>query len=502
MSSSQGRRTRVDDVSETNAGRLIGVLHGLTLDDLPPEVVIKAKDCLLDGLGCGLFGSEQPWSRILCEEMDADGLAGACTVIGRTRPLPAPAAALCNGTAIHGFELDDLIAESIVHPAAAVIPAALAAAEECGASGGRVLLAIVAGYEIMHRVGLSLGDGPARRGFHTTSLAAPIAATIAAGMVMGLPLADLRSAIGLACSASSGVKNFAAGHGGGMVKRLHLGRAAEAGVRMSRLAARQFTGPPNAIDGKMGLLEVFGGDTARPERLTHGLGRDWAVMDIWFKVYPICGWIQSVVQILSDLRGNRTFQAADVEKVRVGVSAYAARNNGEPAPLDTMGAQYSIPYCAALSLLGDPRDPTEYAKERVADADLRAVARKVEIHVDPAAEAVYPAKFAASVELSVAGAAPVLARVDECRGTPADPCSSDDLRAKFMLLASRRLAAPEAQAIADDVARLERLPSIDPLARRLRAGPLAAGQAHMGAPFTLLPSSAGEVSPSSATEGS
>ena len=178
------------------------------------------------------------------------------------------------------------------------------------------------------------------------------------------------------------------------------------------------------------------------------------------------------MQILSDLRGNRTFQASDIDKVRVGVSAYAARNNGELAPVDTMGAQYSIPYCAALSLLGDPRDPTEYARERVADAALRAVARKVEIHVDPAAEAVYPAKFAASVELSLAGAPPVSASVDECRGTPADPCSSADLRTKFMLLAGRRLAVAEAQALADDVARLERLRSIDTLTQRLRAGPV------------------------------
>ena len=43
--------------------------------------------------------------------------------------------------------VDDLVAASITHPAAAVVPAALAAAEESGASGERVLLAIVAGYD-------------------------------------------------------------------------------------------------------------------------------------------------------------------------------------------------------------------------------------------------------------------------------------------------------------------------------------------------------------------
>lgn len=454
-----------------SASRLIAFLHGLTADALPPEVSAKARQCLLDALGCGLFGSQQLWSRILRDEMRSDGGTGMCTVIGQSMTLPAPAAAMCNGTAIHGFELDDLIAASIVHPAAAVIPAVLATAEQCGASGERALLGIVAGYEMMHRIGIALGDGPAHRGFHKTSLAGPVAAATAAAITASHSLADLRSAIGLACSAAAGVKNFAAGDGGGMVKRLHLGRAAEAGVRVSRLAARGFQGPPNAIDGKMGLLEVFGGDGIKPEGLTAGLGRDWAVMDVWFKVYPICGWIQSVVEALLHLRGGRRLAAADIQTIRVGVSAYAARNNGAIAPTDTMGAQYSIPYCAALALLGDPSDPVEYHETRVNDPELRAVASRVEIYVDPHAEAVYPSQFAATVEIVLSGAEPIAAAVAECRGTPAFPCSDEELNAKFMLLARKRLPERQVRSVVEQVARLLDLPTLDHLARDLRTDP-------------------------------
>src|SRR5262249_2099897 len=208
--------------------------------------------------------------------------------------------------------------------------------------------AIVAGYEVMHRVGLALGTEPAKRGFHTTSLVAPVACAVAAGKVMQLDLDQLYSAVGLACSAASGIKSFAAGRGGGMVKRLHLGRAAEAGVRAAQLAGRGFAGPPFGLDSRFGLMEVFGGAGAQPERMSQDLGDAWALRDVWFKVYPICGWIQSVVQLVVEQRGSQPLASYDVTSVRVGVSRYAAQNNGEPAPVDTMGAQYSIPYCAAV----------------------------------------------------------------------------------------------------------------------------------------------------------
>jgi 2-methylcitrate dehydratase PrpD len=429
-------------ISGQSRGRdLLAFVHGLSLDDLPVDVVDGARTCLLDALGCGLFGSGQVWSQILADEMAAEGSSGHSTVIGWQQQLSAPAAALCNGTAIHGFELDDLIAESITHPAACVIPAAIAAGEAVDASGARLLEAIVAGYEVMHRAGLALGVEPAKRGFHTTSLVAPLACAVAASKVMELSLDQLLSAVGLACSASSGIKSFAAGHGGGMVKRLHLGRSAEAGVRMAQLASRGFLGPPFAIDSRFGLLDVFGGAGAQPEKLNRNLGFAWAVREVWFKVYPICGWIQSVVQLAVQLRGTRPLAPNDIRAVQVGVSRYAAQNNGEPAPVDTMGAQYSIPYCTAVALIGDPRDPAWFRPDAVKDPVTRQLASKVEIVIDPAVEAVYPAQFGASVKLMLADGSTSLRTVMDCHGTPSDPCTSTERLDKFRLLAGARLPA-------------------------------------------------------------
>lgn len=455
--------------SRSHGQDLLAFAHGLALNDLPAGVVDNAKACLLDALGCGIFGSGQIWSRLLADEMLADGTSGHGTVIGRQKQLSAPAAALCNGTAIHGFELDDLIAESITHPAACVIPAAIAAAEAVDASGARLLEAIVAGYEVMHRVGLALGTEPARKGFHTTSLVAPIACAVAAGKVMSLSLDQLLSAAGLACSAASGIKSFAAGHGGGMVKRLHLGRSAEAGVRMAQLASRGFLGPPFGLDSRFGLLEVFGGAGAQADKMTRDLGRAWAISDVWFKVYPICGWIQSVVQLVVELRGGRPAAAETVRAIEVGVSRYAAQNNGEPAPVDTMGAQYSIPYCVAAALLGDPRDPAWFQADAVNDPITRKLAGKVTIVIDPAVEVVYPAKFGARVKLTLADGTVSERMVLECHGTPSDPCSKQEQLDKFRLLAGTRLSA----AAVAELARL--IDTVATLPVRELTGPLRIG---------------------------
>jgi len=450
------------------AQELIRFCQELSLETVPASVVDYAKWCLLDSLGCALFGSRQPWARIMAEEMLADGSRGRSSILGRNETLAAPAAALCNGTATHGFELDDLLDEAIVHPGAIVVPAALAAAEAIDAPGSRLLLGIIAGYEAINRVGLAIGVEPARRGHHQTALAGPLGAVMAAGVVMNLSRAHLTAAVGLACSTSSGTKSFAAGTGGGMMKRMHAGRAAEAGVRMAQLAARGFTAPPTALDGHFGLLEVLAGKSARPEQLALDLGRRWAVEQVYVKVYPCCAWIQATVQQLVAMRGAQPVKAEEVKKLRIGVCSYAARNNGNVAPPDTMGAQYSLPYCAALAVTADPRDPAMYFGDQLDEPARRKLARRIELVVDPEMETAYPKHYGARVYLELANGECHDSAVLDPHGMPSDPCSNEERLAKFRLLV--RYCMPDARALQliEAVGKIENLRSVLELTRMMR----------------------------------
>ena len=452
----------------TQTRELTHWLHGIRLANLPPSTVQAAQSALLDTLGCMLFGAPEPWSRIMLAEVLSDASAGRATLVGHGAGIAAPAAALCNGTAAHGFELDDHLDAAIVHPGAIVVSAALAAAEATRAGGERLLLGIIAGYETLDRVGLAMGVAPAQRGYHKTAVAGPLGAAVAASVVMGLSADRVFTALCLACACASGTKAFATGAGGGMEKRMHAGRAAEAGVRMAQLAARGFTAPDTALEGRFGLLEIVSGEHATPAAIARGLGTKLAIERVYVKIYPCCAWIQAAVQQLVSMRARRRLALADIAAVRVGVSAYAKAQNGALAPQDTMGAQFSIPYCCALALLGDPADPAMYAPEVIDDPDRRTLARRIEIRVDPEMEAAYPRHYGARVELELASGERASSAVLDPHGMPADPCTPEEIDAKFSRLAGRVKSAHAVDEIKQTVQRVATLADLAPLSALLR----------------------------------
>lgn len=395
---------------------------------------------------------------------------GKATVFGHAAPVAPAAAALCNGTAIHGFELDDLLPAAIIHPGTVIVPALLAAAEESNASGEQLLRAIVLGYEATARISVAMGTQASHHGFHKTSVVGPVAAAIAVSGLLKLNTVQTTCAAGIAASMAAGIKAYVDGGGGGMVKRLHAGWAAQSGVRAALLARDGFTGPAGAIDGPHGLLKVFGGSAANPSALTDTLGDTWAIDAVWFKVYPLCGWIQGVAQLLTAMRGERPMAPEQINKVIVGTSRFAVNGNSNPIPADTMDAQYSIPYCAALALCGDPGDPRAFEPAMFNDPALLALAARVETRVDDECEAVYPRRFGSRIELHLANGAIKTALTLDPHGTPADPCSEDELAAKFARLAALSPLKVDAAGIARTVRQLRDAPSLRDLSACLRGG--------------------------------
>src|SRR2546423_8668968 len=132
-------------------------VSGLALDNVPEDVVEHLKTCFLDSLGCGLFGAAQPWGVIAGNVAVDMSRGGMSSLFARADKVSPGDAALANGTAIHGFELDDSHVSSSLHPGAVTVPASLAVAEARGASGADLLVALAAGYEAGIRVGICAG---------------------------------------------------------------------------------------------------------------------------------------------------------------------------------------------------------------------------------------------------------------------------------------------------------------------------------------------------------
>jgi 2-methylcitrate dehydratase PrpD len=271
---------------------------------------------------------------------------------------------------------------------------------------------------------------------------------------------------------ASGIKSYVASGGGGMVKRMHAGWAASSGVRAALLARDGFTGPSGAVDGRYGLLEVFGGEAANGEMLTKGLGESWAINEVWFKVYPLCGWIQGVVQSLGQMRGEinqgKPLAPDQIKKIVVGTSCFAVNGNSNPTPADTMDAQYSIPYCTALALTRDPGDPRAFEPAGYNNPELLAIAARVETRVDDACEAVYPQRFGSRVQLHLANGEVKEALTLDPHGTPADPCSDAELADKFTRLAALSPLQVNSEEIVRAVRQLDAGVSLLELSQALR----------------------------------
>jgi 2-methylcitrate dehydratase PrpD len=451
------------------AARLIQALHSLAPTVIPAQTYQNAKRCLLDALGCGLFGASQPWSKILSKQMLAEQSRGQATLFGEQQTLSAPAAALCNGTAIHGFELDDLLPAALIHPGTVIIPATMAIAEHKNVEGEALLRAIIMGYEVTARMSIAMGTLASQQGFHKTSVVGPVASAIACAYLLNLNTAQITCAAGIAASMASGVKAYVSSGGGGMVKRMHAGWAASSGVRAALLAYDGFTGPSGAVDGRYGLLDAFGGADADPEKLMPEFGEQWAIDAVWFKVYPICGWIQGAVQLLTAMRNNRNLTATDVSKVVIGTSQFAVNNNSNPRPLDTMDAQYSLPYCVAVALSNNPSDPRVYEETMFTKPELLSLAAKVTIQFDAECDAVYPQRFGTRVQLHLYNGEVLEALTLDPHGTPADPCSDQELAEKFMQLAALAPRRIDVQAITNATLNLETPKARIRLSKLLRA---------------------------------
>src|SRR6202035_2730909 len=143
-------------------------VSGLTLDALPADVAAHLKTCLLDSIGCGIYGARQPWGKIAADVMVGFSGGGVSSLFARPEKVSAADAALANGTAIHGFEIDDAHVSSSHHPGAVTLAASLAVAEAQGSSGEQILTALAAGYEVGIRVGICAGITHSTSGYHVT----------------------------------------------------------------------------------------------------------------------------------------------------------------------------------------------------------------------------------------------------------------------------------------------------------------------------------------------
>ncbi|MCS7207610.1 MAG: MmgE/PrpD family protein [Dehalococcoidia bacterium] len=428
---------------------------------LPPAVRERVKGLFLDALACACIGSRQRWTQKVAQMVRGMGAQGPCTVVGYPWTTAPSLAALVNGCAVGGFELDHALGEASAHPSSAVGPAVLALGQALRASGERVVRALVLGYEAQCRIGLAVGRGVEdERGFHGPGTNGPLGAAVGAGVLLGLTPQQMAWALGNAGSHGAGLMAFAAE--GAMTKRLHHGRSAQTGLECALLAQEGFTGPSQVLEGARGFFHAFS-PTPRPQQVTEGLGTVWRLEGIFVKRYPCHASIQGVVEGLVRLR-REGLRAEQVERVRVVGPPRLLHRHAEKTPRTLLAAQESLPFCVAWALLGNPEDPWSLTEALLTEPAYLGLAQRVEIEVDAQAFATPPLSFLGS-EVTVETAFGVRRFCGwPFPGAPGHPLPWEGVVQKFRACAVPVLGEERTQAVVQKVAHLEAEGDISSLA--------------------------------------
>jgi aconitate decarboxylase len=443
----------------------------LRYDAIPAEVRHRIQLLMLDSLGCALYGADLEWCRIVQDSLSRVDSTRDCAVWGTNRKLSAPHAALANGTAVQGFELDDVHRAGVLHVGAVVLPALIPLAEmKRGMTGRDFLTAAVAGYEIGPRVGLCMGPEHIGSGWHSGATLGVFSAAAGAARGLRLDAGKTVHALGIAGTQAAGLM---AAQFGAMVKRMHAGRSSQSGLYGALLAEGGFTGIVNVLESEYGgfcTTMSQSKDHFDLKELTAGLGETWQTMGVALKFYACVGSNHTTLDAIRDMQAEKPFGAKDVKKIVVHGSKVTMEHVGwKYVPQGLTSAQLNLPYCVATWLLDGDCFVDQFTEDKVADRARMALAEKVEVRHDKDITA-KGAKFRhmVHVEAHLADGTVMKRTVEAARGSEKKFASDADIVEKFEKLAAKALPRDKAGRLRDAMLGLDKLEDAAELARLMQ----------------------------------
>jgi hypothetical protein len=302
----------------------------LEYEDLPPEVVDRAKGVTLQALGSALIARDMAASRqalIMIQEEEAGG-GGAASVLSHGAKLTKAGAAFVNAEMIFAGGKWDTF-RMLTHPGIAILPAALAVAEITGASGKELLVAVAAGYEVMERMAAEFIPTVMSRGFHAGPVFGIFGAAVAAAKLQQLDADQIHSAIAQCVNLAAG--NLEGARSGG--RSLREGGAVRNALLAVALAKHGTPGGETALEGEAGFYHAYAGNNRGDLRysftganrtdlmkITEGLGRDWIFLETLYRIYSTAGYNIAHVDVTAKLCDEHNLRYEDIDRIEALVN--------------------------------------------------------------------------------------------------------------------------------------------------------------------------------------
>ena len=401
----------------------------VTFEDLSPEVVHKTKMLTIDLLGVTLAGLKMDFPQMMIDYLA--GLEGVqqATLFGSKNKVPAIHAALGNGVSSHALDMDDGYRYGGVHAGVAVIPAALAFGESRNLDGKKFLLAMTMGYEIVNRISKAMNPSHLGRGFHTTGTIGVLGAAAACGVLAGLDKQQMANALSIAALQGAGLLEIL--NDGAMVKPIHPGKAAMAGVMSVELAMRGAKGPMKALEGEKGLFKAMA-DGVSTEQLFDGLGSDFYILGQYIKFHAACRHIHPTIDGLLSVMRDKQLKFQDLDTIDITTYPVAVSFCGaKELPDSPEGAKFSLAFSSAMAAYFGDAGEHRYTQDTVTNQEIRALASRISSSTSERWEKAYPRERGAALSIRIKTGETLTIDVPLPNGEPENPASDDDFIRKF-----------------------------------------------------------------------
>ncbi len=421
---------------------------------IPEPVLQEVKILLFDYLGVALGGAGTKSGKIAAEFSRSLEEKKEATIIGSGYRVSAASAAFSNAILSHSIELDDVDSLAYFHFSPPVYSAALAAAEKAHASGRDLVLALVAGCDVMARLSAAMNPSLRDRGFHTTPTCGVFGAAAASSKLLGLGPAETASALGLAGAQSSGLMEM---YGVSMQKRFNPGPAARNGVVSAILAQMGFTGAETILEGERGFLKAFC-DRFDLQKLLEGLGTTFPIF-VEYKPYACARPIHNAIDCALTIRAKHQPDIDQISSIVIYRHPGWAHYHQIKRPRTYHEAQVSMPYAVAVSLVEGQAFLEQYSEENLKKPIIRKLSDMVEIKPREG----LPRGVSCLMEVCLTDGAKYSSQTDYPKGSIQNPMSPSERRDKFRKLAADTLDAETRRRVEEMVFEMETVKDVTEL---------------------------------------
>lgn len=441
--------------------RLAEFAAGTSLAALSSAARDRARWVLADCIPVIAAGMQQPEMKTFVERHLAQAGSGRAWVIGASRRAAALDAALLNGTAGTWLELDEGNLFAKGHPGIQVVPAAVASAQELGASGADLLAAVALGYEVSARVSRA---AETRLSIHPHGTYGVIGAAVAAGRLKRfdakqmLELLNVSATMGMATSRHTLLD-------GATVRNIFTGHSGYMGLTAMRLVECGFTGE---IDGVGNVYGKVLSDTFDRDKVIAGLGAEWLIAQSYFKLHPTGRYVHSAIDALEDLMTRAPAGRLDVRAIeRIEVRTYAlAAMLAEKRIVSSFGARFSVPFALASILCHGRPGLASFDDTAVANPEVQALAQRVELQEDKTHTARYPKETPCDVRIVMRDGTAHTGRCIVMKGEPSNPHKPEELEGKFFDLGAAVWGRETTQKLFDGLMEVESIPDFGVFAQK------------------------------------